>query len=70
MSKSKSKTKTYLASFDIGKKNFAFVIEEVSITKVNKLNKIPKKERYNKDGTPTKPFEKELNKLYKCGKVI
>lgn len=63
-------TKTLLVSFDIGKKNFAFVIEEVNINKVNKLTKIDKKLRYNKDGSPTKPFEKELNKLYKCGKVI
>ena len=63
-------TKTLLVSFDIGKKNFAFVIEEVNINKVNKLTKIDKKLRYNKDGSPTKLFEKELNKLYKCGKVI
>ena len=65
-----SKTKAYLASFDIGKKNFAFVVEEISLTKVKKLNKIPKKERYNKDGSPTAEFQKELTKLYKCGKVV
>mgnify|MGYP001234173619 CR=1 FL=1 len=63
-------SKTYLASFDIGKKNFAFVIEEVSMTKVKKLKKIDKKLRYNKDGSPTKEFEKELKKLVKCGKII
>lgn len=62
--------KTLLASFDIGKKNFAFVIEEINVSKVNKLNKIDKKLRYNKDGSPTTLFDNELQKLYKCGKVV
>ena len=62
--------KTYIVSFDIGKKNFAFVVEEISMTKVNKLKKIDKKSRYNKDGSPTKEFDKELKKLVKCGKIV
>ena len=66
----KTPNKVYLTSFDIGKKNFAFIIEEISLTKVKKLVKIDKKSRYKPDGSPTVAFEKELKKLYKCGKVI
>lgn len=60
----------YIASFDIGKKNFAFSIEKVYKSRINKLNKFPKKERYNPDGTSTDNFEKELKKLYKCGQTV
>ena len=59
----------YIVSFDIGKKNFAFCVSKVYMTKVNKLNHVNKKERYNKDGTPTTIYNKVLNNLYKCSKV-
>ena len=59
----------YVVSFDIGKKNFAFCISKIYLKKVEKLNKINKKERYNKDGTPTNIFQKEIDKLYKCSKI-
>ena len=59
-----------ISSFDIGKKNFAFVIEEVDINQLNTITNIPASKRYNKDGTPTKDFDDILNKLYKCGKVV
>ena len=59
-----------LASFDIGKKNFAFVIEEVDLTQLNLIQNVPASKRYNKDGTPTQEFDKLLTKLYKCGKVL
>ena len=60
----------HIASFDIGKKNFAFSIEKIYKSRINKLNKFPKKERYNIDGTSTSKFESELKKLYKCGKTV
>ena len=60
----------YIVSFDIGKKNFAFCISKIYLTKVNKLDKIIKKERYNKDGTPTQNFQKIIDKLYKCSKIV
>ena len=59
----------YIVSFDIGKKNFAFCISKVYIKKVEKLPKIVKKERYNKDGTPTEKFSKVIERLYKCSKI-
>ena len=59
-----------IASFDIGKKNFAFVVEEVDMEKINSINNIPASKRYQKDGNPTEEFENILTELYKCGKVI
>ena len=59
----------YIVSFDIGKKNFAFCISKIYINKVNKLDKIIKKDRYNKDGTPTEKFKKVIDELYKCSKI-
>ena len=59
-----------IASFDIGKKNFAFIIEKVDIEKINKIENIPVKKRYNKDGTPTEKFSQLLTNLYKCGEVL
>lgn len=59
----------YIVSFDIGKKNFAFCISKIYTKKVDKLDKINKKERYNKDGTPTEKFSKVIDKLYKCSKI-
>jgi hypothetical protein len=60
----------WLASFDIGKKNFSFYIEEFDKDQIIKINNIPKKERYNIDGTTTKKFQNILNKIYKNGKKI
>ena len=54
-----------IVSFDIGKKNFAFCIDKVYTSRVNKIRYIPKKDRYEKDGTPKASFATELNKLYK-----
>ncbi len=59
-----------IASFDIGKKNFAFVIEEVDLSRLNLIQNVPVSKRYNKDGTPTPDFDKLLTQLYKCGKVV
>lgn len=64
---------TYIASFDLGKKNFAFCIEEVETKNFEnlkkELKKIPNNQRYNEDGTPSKKIEKILDEVYKSGKL-
>jgi hypothetical protein len=55
------------ASFDIGKKNFSFYVEEFAEVDVSS---IPINKRYNDDGTPTNEFSELLNGVYKNGKRI
>ena len=62
--------KIIITSFDIGKKNFAFVIEEIDLDKLEFVQNIPKKIRYNMNGTSTSIFNKTLSSLYQCGKVL
>ena len=59
-----------IIAFDIGKKNFAFVMEEVDDEQLQTIVNIPKKDRYNKDGTCTKCFQEILQKVYHTGKVL
>jgi hypothetical protein len=59
-----------IIAFDIGKKNFAFVMEEVDDEKLKTIVNIPKKERYNKDGTCTDEFNTLLQQVYLTGKVL
>lgn len=61
---------TCIASFDIGKKNFAFYVEEVNIEELEKLNTIPKNRRYRPDGTPTEAFEELISTVYLTGNKI
>jgi len=58
-----------IAAFDIGKKNFAFVIEEIDAIEYSTLDNIPKKERYNKDGTITPAFKLIIDEVYKKGDI-
>lgn len=60
----------WIASFDIGKKNFAFYIEEFNKSKLTQLPKIPKERRYNNNGTTTQEFEEILNQVYTNGEKI
>lgn len=60
----------WLASFDIGKRNFAFYIEEFKKDEIMNLPNIPKNNRYNLDGSPTDTFGKILKKVYVNGKNI
>jgi len=62
----------WLASFDIGKKNFAFCIEEVDL---NQLSKIPCEipplaSRYYSDGTPTPNYQSILDHVERTGRII
>lgn len=60
----------WLASFDIGKKNFAFYIEETNKMSLLDLNNIPKVSRYNPDGTTTPRFGKLMKNICTNGKTI
>lgn len=67
-----------IASFDIGKKNFAFYIEEFDEKKLKEnmeysttLSSLRlKKNRFNTDGTPNSEYASLLNTIYKNGKMI
>ena len=58
----------WIASFDIGKKNFAFYIEEFDKSEILKLPKLAK--RYNADGTTTSVFSKIVEQVCSNGKCI
>ena len=60
----------WIASFDIGKKNFAFYIEEINLKELKEIKNISKIKRYNTDGTFTEEFQKILNSIYMNGKKI
>ena len=49
--------KILIASFDIGKKNFAFVIEEIYVDELKKLKPPKYKSRYTITGEPSTEFE-------------
>ena len=59
-----------IIAFDIGKKNFAFVMEEVDDEKLKNITNIPKKERYNKDGTCTEKFTQILQQVYSSANIL
>lgn len=62
--------KLWLASIDIGKKNFAFYIEECDKNKLLEIKNIPKTKRYNLNGTCTELFKPIINNISVNGKVI
>ncbi len=69
MSKSNSDI-VWLASFDIGKKNFSFYIEEVDVSKLRACKDVSKSHRYKACGTPTSKFQPTLDKVCSVGKKI
>lgn len=60
----------WLASFDIGKKNFSFCIEQVHMPTIQNIENIPISQRFTKSGSCTEQFENLLEKINKCGKII
>ena len=60
----------WIASFDIGKKNFAFYIEEINLKKLQEIKNIPKIKRYKTDGTCSDEFEIVIKDVYMNGKKI
>lgn len=60
-----------IASFDIGKVNFAFCIEQVDEKKLSLIKSIPKVKRYNKEsGTVTPEFEPIIDSVCCEGEII
>ena len=62
--------KVYIACFDIGKKNFAFVVEEIDLSQLKSVKNIAYKDRYLKNGTPSSQFLSILRKVCKAGKIV
>lgn len=60
----------WIASFDIGKKNFSFCIEEVYLPDIQSITNIPLDRRYNLNGTPTDEMKCILDEVCGNGKVI
>ena len=62
--------KINIASFDIGKNNFAFLIEEIDISLLETIVNIPLSQRYNIDSSPTVAFKNILDNVCNNGKII
>lgn len=60
----------WVASFDIGRKNFAFCIEEINVSKLNSIENIPTKNRYHKNGTLQDTFNEIINEICMNGRII
>jgi len=60
----------HICSIDIGKKNFAFYIEEIEKESLLSIQNIPKENRYNLNGTPTLEFKNILKQVWKNGRTI
>ena len=58
-----------IASFDIGKKNFSFCIEEFDLQEISKIQNIPHNQRYNEDGTPKEEFQEILDQVFSNGRI-
>lgn len=59
-----------VASFDIGKRNFAFYIEEFDNFQLEKIKNLPKVNRYGADGLPSSDFSELLANVYLNGDKI
>ena len=59
-----------ISSFDIGKKNFSFYMQELDTAALQQLKTIPKKDRYHPNGTCTEDFAAILKKVYCNGKKV
>lgn len=57
----------WIASFDIGKCNFSFYVEEINLTNLKSIKNIKKEDRYFNNGTCTKEFASLMEKIYKNG---
>jgi len=60
----------HICSIDIGKKNFAFYIEEINKENLLSIQNIPKENRYHLNGTPTLEFSNILKQVWSNGKTI
>ena len=60
----------YVASFDIGKKNFCFYIEEFDLDELKSLKPPSEPTRYNPNGTMTDEMEEFVNDVCGNGRTI
>jgi hypothetical protein len=60
----------WVASFDIGKKNFAFYIEEFSCKELKAIKNIPVKKRYIPEGPATPEMQNVLDQVFANGRCI
>lgn len=65
-----NENKIWVAAIDPGRNNFAFIIEEIDIEELEKLDRVLKKNRYNVDGTPSDEWTGYVNALALLGKTI
>ena len=63
-------TTVWIASFDIGKRNFAFCVEEIDVEALQSIEHIEKTKRYYKDGTATPEFTRVIKQVCTTGKII
>lgn len=59
-----------VASFDIGKKNFAFCVEEIDVDALTTLANIPSLQRYLRGGGCTPEFALLLKQVCGAGRII
>jgi hypothetical protein len=59
-----------ICSIDIGKKNFAFYIEEIDKETLLSIQNISKENRYNLNGTPTLEFKNVLRQVWSNGRTL
>uniref|UniRef100_A0A6C0EKP2 Uncharacterized protein n=1 Tax=viral metagenome TaxID=1070528 RepID=A0A6C0EKP2_9ZZZZ len=62
--------KIWIASFDPGRDNFAFCVEEFDRKELLGVKNIPTAQRYNADGTTTSKMEKILEKVFANGRIV
>jgi len=60
----------WVATFDIGHRNFSFYVEAIDREALANIPMVPSRQRHEPDGTPTKEFRKVLKKLYTVGHTI
>jgi hypothetical protein len=60
----------WVASFDPGKCNFAFSIEDIPEDALKQIKNIPKSKRYDNDGQHTKEYAELINKALLLSKTV
>ena len=65
-----TQSKIYICSIDIGKKNFAFYIEEINKEELFSIQNLQKDKRYNLNGSPTLTFKELLKRVWTNGKTV
>ena len=63
-------TEIFIMCIDPGTKNFAFTVGSCNKDDLNRIENIPKNNRYNVDGTATDDFLAVLDQVYASGKII